>query len=168
MHASLYTFYSNQKTRSERSSILWPYGMLFMAHCKSWNDEIFWSVARVPLSKKYLRYVALSRFKRSSRDLILQNIYLQQWRIVQQWYWLYHTKHWFIVLGFNDTSTLVGRFMSSPREREKRDRRDSTGDEKRDREDREQEWKCKNRRNKYIPTPPLPLSATRIAGLAQL
>ena len=29
-----------------------------------------------------------------------------------------------IVLGFNDTSTLVGHFMSSPREREKIDRRD--------------------------------------------
>ena len=27
-----------------------------------------------------------------------------------------------IVLGFNDTSTLVGHFVSSPREREKRDR----------------------------------------------
>ena len=30
-----------------------------------------------------------------------------------------------IVLGFNDTSTLVGHFVSSPGEREKRDRRDS-------------------------------------------
>ena len=36
----------------------------------------------------------------------------------------------FIVLGFNDTSTLVGHFVSSPREREKRDRRDSRGDER--------------------------------------
>ena len=35
-----------------------------------------------------------------------------------------------IVLGFNDTSTLVGYFVSSPREREKRDRRDSRGDER--------------------------------------
>ena len=34
-----------------------------------------------------------------------------------------------IVLGFNDTSTLVGHFVSSPREREKRDRRDSRIDE---------------------------------------
>ena len=32
------------------------------------------------------------------------------------------------VLGFNDTSTLVGHFMSSPREREKSDRRDSRRD----------------------------------------
>ena len=32
-------------------------------------------------------------------------------------------------LGFN-TSTLVGHFVSSPREREKRDRRDSRGDER--------------------------------------
>ena len=35
-----------------------------------------------------------------------------------------------IVLGFNDTSTLEGHFMSSPREREKRDRRESRGDER--------------------------------------
>ena len=35
-----------------------------------------------------------------------------------------------IVLGFNDTSTLVGHFVLSPREREKRDRRDSRGDER--------------------------------------
>ena len=32
--------------------------------------------------------------------------------------------------GFNDTSTLVGHFVLSPREREKRDRRDSRGDER--------------------------------------
>ena len=35
-----------------------------------------------------------------------------------------------IVLGFNDMSTLVGHFESSPREREKRDRIDSRGDER--------------------------------------
>ena len=35
-----------------------------------------------------------------------------------------------IVLGFNDMSTLVGHFVLSPREREKRDRRDSRGDER--------------------------------------
>ena len=40
-------------------------------------------------------------------------------------------KNWrLIVLGFNDTSTLVGHFVSSPRQREKRDRRDSRGDER--------------------------------------
>ena len=33
------------------------------------------------------------------------------------------------MLGFNDTSTLVGHFVSSPREREKRD---SRGDERDD------------------------------------
>ena len=33
-----------------------------------------------------------------------------------------------IVLGFNDTSTLVGHFVLSPREREKRDRRDGRGE----------------------------------------
>ena len=35
-----------------------------------------------------------------------------------------------IVLGFNDTSTLEGHFVSSTREREKRDRRESRGDER--------------------------------------
>ena len=41
-----------------------------------------------------------------------------------------HTIDWLIVLGFNDTSTLEGHFVSSPREREKRDRRESRGDER--------------------------------------
>ena len=41
------------------------------------------------------------------------------------------------LLEFNDMSTLVGHFVSSPREREKRDRRDSRGDVKdRDRGER--------------------------------
>ena len=35
-----------------------------------------------------------------------------------------------ILLGFNDTWTVVGHFVSSPREMEKRDRRDSKGDER--------------------------------------
>ena len=34
------------------------------------------------------------------------------------------------MLGFHDTSTIVGHFVSSPREREKGDRRDSRGDER--------------------------------------
>ena len=41
-----------------------------------------------------------------------------------------HLVDWLIVLGFNDTSTLEGHFVSSPREREKRDRRESRGDER--------------------------------------
>ena len=43
---------------------------------------------------------------------------------------LYTDTHYMIVLGFNDTSTLEGHFVSSPREREKRDRRESRGDER--------------------------------------
>ena len=35
-----------------------------------------------------------------------------------------HVKFHFTVLGFNHTSTLVHYFVSSPREREKKDRRD--------------------------------------------
>ena len=34
------------------------------------------------------------------------------------------------MLGFNDTSSLVGHFVSSPSKREKRDRRDGRGDER--------------------------------------
>ena len=42
-----------------------------------------------------------------------------------------HNQHGLIfMLGFNDTSTLVGYFVSSPREWEKRDRRDSRRDER--------------------------------------
>ena len=43
---------------------------------------------------------------------------------------LFFTSPDLIVLGLNDTSTLVGHFVSSPREREKRDRRDSGRDER--------------------------------------
>ena len=39
-------------------------------------------------------------------------------------------KNWLIVLAFNHTSTLVGHFVSSPREREKIDRRGSRGDKR--------------------------------------
>ena len=41
-----------------------------------------------------------------------------------------HTFTVLTVLGFNNTSTLVGHFVSSPREREKRERRDSRGDKR--------------------------------------
>ena len=73
------------------------------------------------------------------------------------------------MLGFNDTSALVGHFVSSPREREKRDRRDSRRDK------REEQGRKTNRDEseeteeiKTSPPPPLLLPATRIAGLAQL
>ena len=45
-------------------------------------------------------------------------------------YAISYVQNWLIVLGFNDTSTLVGHFVSSPREREKSDRRDSRGNER--------------------------------------
>ena len=40
------------------------------------------------------------------------------------------SSHRLIVLRFNDTSSLVGHFVSFPREREKTDRRDSSGDKR--------------------------------------
>ena len=43
------------------------------------------------------------------------------------------------MLVINDTSTLLGHFVSSPREREKRDRRESRRDEKEGREKEENE-----------------------------
>ena len=60
----------------------------------------------------------------------------------------------------------MGHFVLSPREREKKDRRDSRGDERegqgRKRNENESE------ETEETKTPPLPLPATRIAGLAQL
>ena len=47
-----------------------------------------------------------------------------------------------IVLGFHYMSALVGHFMSSPREREKRNRRDSRGIKERDREERRKLIDC--------------------------
>ena len=47
------------------------------------------------------------------------------------------------VLGFNDTSTLVGHFVSFPSEREKRDRRDSIGDVRDEQEERRKGIKVK-------------------------
>ena len=76
--------------------------------------------------------------------------------------------NWLIVLGFYDTSTLVGHFVSSQRERERRDRRDSKGDEREGQGRKENEWKWRNRRNKKKNIPPLPLPAAKIAGLVQL
>ena len=68
---------------------------------------------------------------------------------------------------FNDTSTHVGHFELSPRERKKKDRRDSRGDEregqgrKRIRDEREEIEEIKKNNH------PLPLPATRIPSLAQ-
>ena len=44
--------------------------------------------------------------------------------------WTCRRSRIWLVLRFNDTSILVGHFVSSPGERKKRDRRDSGGDER--------------------------------------
>ena len=49
---------------------------------------------------------------------------------------VYNCLDFLITMGFNDTSTLAGHFVSSPREREKRDRRDSRRDEREGQEER--------------------------------
>ena len=70
------------------------------------------------------------------------------------------------MLGFNDTSTHVGHFVSSPREREKRDRRGSRGDErkgqgrKRNRNEREE--------TEEIKAFPFTLTCYKDRSLAQL
>ena len=53
------------------------------------------------------------------------------------------------MLRFNDTSTLVGHFVSYPREREKRDRgdeREGQGKKKRDRTERGTRMKVKKQK----------------------
>ena len=70
------------------------------------------------------------------------------------------------MLGFNDMSTLVGDFVSCPKEREKRYRTDSRRDEREEQGRKRNRNESKETRNKNIP--PLPLPATRTAGLAQL
>ena len=73
------------------------------------------------------------------------------------------------MLGFNDTSTLEGHFVSSPREREKRDRRESRGDE------REGQGRKRNRNEseeteeiKTFPLYPYPLQGYRTGSATLL
>ena len=49
------------------------------------------------------------------------------------------------MLVFKDTSTLVGHFLSSPREREKRDRRDRRIGDERERQEKKKKKKKKKR-----------------------
>ena len=68
-----------------------------------------------------------------------------------------------IVFWFNEKSTLVGHFVLSPRAREKRDGRDE-----RERQGRKRNRNESEETEEIKISPPLPLPATRIAGLAQL
>ena len=67
-----------------------------------------------------------------------------------------------VVLGFNDTSTLVGH-VSSPRERENRDRRDSRGNE------REGQWRRRkmneSEETEEVKISPLRAPAAMVAAL---
>ena len=58
----------------------------------------------------------------------LSNSIIYSLWIISTSYFLFFQR--FIVLGFNYTSILVVHFVLSPREREKRDRRDNGGDER--------------------------------------
>ena len=60
-----------------------------------------------------------------------------------------------------------GHFVSSPRKREKRARRDSRGDE-REGQGRKRKMNESEETEDIKTFPPLPLPAARIAGLAQL
>ena len=73
----------------------------------------------------------------------------------------------FDCVGANDTSTLVGHFVSSPRNRVKRDTRYSRGDEREEQRRKRNRNESEETKQIKIP-PPLPLPATGIAGLAHL
>ena len=105
------------------------------------------------MTTKYLNEKKVQHEPVLSKHLSLQPLFCSSLRFL-------------IVLGFNDTSTLVGHFVSSPR-KGRRDRKDGRGDE------REGQGRKRNR-NESDETEeikifsPLPLPATRVAGLAQL
>ena len=73
-----------------------------------------------------------------------------------------------IVLGFNDTSTLVGHFVFSHRERGKRDRRDSRGDEREGQGRRRKMNESEETEEVNASPSPVPSPAARVASLAQL
>ena len=64
------------------------------------------------------------------KSMHLQNLYSGSMGVMAYTRFPFRGNKFLIVLGFNDTSTLEGHFVSSPREREKRDRRESRGDER--------------------------------------
>ena len=71
------------------------------------------------------------------------------------------------MLGFNDMSTLVDHFVSSPRERENK-RGDSRGDEREGQGRKSRNETEETEEIKTFPPLSLPATCTRIAGLAQL
>ena len=84
------------------------------------SPHIFWVIIR-STSNEYPQHMFLCRNKKNSNTFRLNQRTNGP---------VAHLSFWLIVLGFNDTSTLEGHFVSSPREREKRDRRESRGDER--------------------------------------
>ena len=77
----------------------------------------------------------------NNRSVIIEDlviIYLSIWAWLLPYVILYCIYLILIVLGFNNTSTLVGHFVLSPREREKWDRKDSWGGD-----EREEQWRKK-------------------------
>ena len=72
----------------------------------------------------------MKKIKRTSTIAILHNLHMNKENCNRG---RGTTLEWSVdlnVLGLNDTSTLESHFVLSPREREKRDRRDSRGDER--------------------------------------
>ena len=100
------------------------------------NFEAFWDIRKaarlllwrtIPYFHKYL--LKLTHFKLNKSNFNFRHMFSMSIITMQRITLLAHLGR-LIVLGFNDTSTLVGHFVSSPREREKRDRRDSREDER--------------------------------------
>ena len=102
------------------------------------NKEICWMamLRLLVVFKKWREYTGKKKHEKSDKTVksrsrsekVYGRVHGASWQIhVGVWSapWV-----WLIVLGFNDTSTLVGHFVSSPRERERSDRRDSRRDER--------------------------------------
>ena len=100
------------------------YDVRFKYVCATWENVPFAICANGDANKPaHPRSVVIVYMKK----LCILGYYLKctQWRFRSA-----RANVHLIVLGFNDTSTHEGHIVSSPREREKTDRRDSRGDEK--------------------------------------
>ena len=130
--------------------------------CKSETNRYYKNIQKENKEKKRERE---KKKKKETAERIFINVCVQSQQNHEKWNWIQLPI--LIVLRFNDTSTLVGHFVSSPRERDKRDRRDSRRDE------RDKQGRKRNRNEseeteeiKFIPA--LSLPATRIASIVQL
>ena len=80
-----------------------------------WSTQAFYFYSSLP--KAFLKEISRKSKKKKKKKKKKKNGIIRipkDIRVIDDW---------LIVLGFNDTSTLVGHFVSSPREGEKREKR---------------------------------------------